>query len=936
MGRNSKGSRRSGSSKEAMKPLLLAVTEIPGSEDSQESNTTLVNASNNHPEPGDIKLPSVIRGQRYDINTLLSIGRQLGAINPQHKRRVRFGREGSCVDPSSGSPVPSGRVMNRRRFSSTASNITENEYQGHRANVQYPIRQPKHAPEGNLAQTNEGFRRFLKEYSSPRHHRVTAGGRIVPMEPRHIPAPKFKLSTNPQANQANNRKVERPTSANELPGRPPQEGVTVRNGGAQKAGSPWFDRTAKQTSGSASSRRAQESSTSGSSEVPTAQDTKPSSPATTRLDGPSQPGKQPAAVSSRTNQPQLSAEACPFTPSYSNVAGGDAPPASVVPQYYPQVSIPQYMPEQVVAPVQTEFVSNLGNATGFYLTHPVVAPAPVQTYPFNNAAPSQWTNFMSPCLSTTGIQPNLVCRKTLEEATEEFDNISSQLSNLDRYMAIHAWDIDPLTKKALVDQRIDLVRKLDAARVLKEHLESISQSQKSQEVGVCPTIEQVQGPPYSTVFGSVQPPPFVPTPVLTAPVLAAAFPPVVNFQQITPPGQLFQGQTVGSQFGNADAPNTESGLESYAAEYGSNYQPSSMSMWGWFPNATACSSYGGFSNAVTTAEMPNTTSAVERGEVSLEGTSDPTPLEISNVYRKIEEAAQRGESVSPYLKELAFVIAQMGAPLPRREKTIQHLHRELQRQKQGDTANTTQMVEPPNNADDSNLATSHNQSIFDRFSTTDEREGSAPQEHAQSQTLTQLRLDALHRRNYSKESQRASSRNRMSQNENINPIGEVGQSATLPSHGGEDKPEGGRGKARETLEASTQSNEALTARRGSVFNAFSFPPWRNKGSTRSEQDAGTTEAQRVNVHVLPPNFDGSGEVNKYNQTDGTGKANDKDVSTTHSGGFTGWVSQWYRKASRKEHNAMDVRAFFQLLREEDKEMIRKHRSESSDDYRPFG
>lgn len=45
-----------------------------------------------------------------------------------------------------------------------------------------PQRQPATPPDGTLAQTNAGFARFLKEHSSPKHQRVTAGGRIVPMK----------------------------------------------------------------------------------------------------------------------------------------------------------------------------------------------------------------------------------------------------------------------------------------------------------------------------------------------------------------------------------------------------------------------------------------------------------------------------------------------------------------------------------------------------------------------------------------------------------------------------------------------------------------------------------------------------------------------------------------------------------------------------------
>lgn len=59
----------------------------------------------------------------------------------------------------------------------------------------HPRRQPRNAPSEARAQSDDGFARFLKQHSSPTHRRVTAGGRIVPMEP--IPAPpQFNLLIN--------------------------------------------------------------------------------------------------------------------------------------------------------------------------------------------------------------------------------------------------------------------------------------------------------------------------------------------------------------------------------------------------------------------------------------------------------------------------------------------------------------------------------------------------------------------------------------------------------------------------------------------------------------------------------------------------------------------------------------------------------------------
>ncbi|KEF53037.1 uncharacterized protein A1O9_10945, partial [Exophiala aquamarina CBS 119918] len=55
-----------------------------------------------------------------------------------------------------------------------------------------PARQPSGPPSETRAQQDKGFARFLEKHSSPTHQRVTAGGRIVPMEQRPRP-PVFSL-----------------------------------------------------------------------------------------------------------------------------------------------------------------------------------------------------------------------------------------------------------------------------------------------------------------------------------------------------------------------------------------------------------------------------------------------------------------------------------------------------------------------------------------------------------------------------------------------------------------------------------------------------------------------------------------------------------------------------------------------------------------------
>lgn len=91
-------------------------------------------------------------------------------------------------------------LSDRPRGSSQESSESQEDlvlYRGFRL-VNGPERQPSVPPSTQRAQQDEGFARFLKKHSSPTHQRVTAGGRIVPMDHRSRPPP-FTL---PQPKQA--------------------------------------------------------------------------------------------------------------------------------------------------------------------------------------------------------------------------------------------------------------------------------------------------------------------------------------------------------------------------------------------------------------------------------------------------------------------------------------------------------------------------------------------------------------------------------------------------------------------------------------------------------------------------------------------------------------------------------------------------------------
>ena len=172
-----------------------------------------------------------------------------------------------------------------------------------------------------------------------------------------------------------------------------------------------------------------------------------------------------------------------------------------------------------------------------------------------------------------------------------------------------------------------------------------------------------------------------------------------------------------------------------------------------------------------------------------------------------------------------------------------------------------------------------------------------------------------------------------SHSENINPCS-TNQHTTCVSIAEEPENGKGKGKANEANETypggNGQGQQEPAARRGSLFGSFNFAPWRQRWGIRGSQNGGTTAAQRVNVQGLPPTFDGSASTNSTTGTPDSHETIASKAINDNSTGITSWVSQWYRKAPRKDPNAMDVRAFFQMIRQEDKEILSKCRNNDNE------
>jgi hypothetical protein len=120
-------------------------------------------------------------------------------------------------------------------------------------------------------------------------------------------------------------------------------------------------------------------------------------------------------------------------------------------------------------------------------------------------------------------------------------------------------------------------------------------------------------------------------------------------------------------------------------------------------------------------------------------------------------------------------------------------------------------------------------------------------------------------------------------------------------------------------------------RTGFLFNVLPFNPWRKKADGQASPKVGTSiEAQKINAHGYFPSFDGTGDGNTKDTRPST-KQQTEDASKGKNGPAAPNGVPWVPKESHKQPNAMDVRAFFQLLRQEDKEILNRYNHER----RPF-
>lgn len=552
----------------------------------------------------------------------------------------------------SGSRVLTEKSANRRRISSSFSMSNEDGLLLSQANnVQYPRRQPLNAPQGNLAQSDAGFARFLKEHASPKHHRVTAGGRIVPMNLTSSPAPEFKLPAKDSEqsevrktndNYPQSRSLKACTDFNHESEGLQQQGLRIESDRSKPIG---FNFLVPRMP-----------SKSDSGDIHHLPHTVPN--ASARATSGQQVQQQPHGplnshpVKGETIG-QLTPESTSVSSGYS-VPNGGADQAGWVPnntqQYHVSSPTGQSFPIAYTTQHGTILSMYPVDQSGLMMSAPTQL-FPVSTIPINQAM-IQHAQASNLAMSSAGLSEEPFNHKTLEKAVQEYEKFTDQLSNLDRYLAIHSWDIDPVAKKILIDQRVELVMKLDTARSTKEQIEAAIQFLASRAIGDDQSLGHQQFS--NEVCGQVT----------SWPPNIGQYANNVLLGNLNPAGCLMPGMglQVADSFNSAFSEQTMlpftsagpvTGFEGCHISNGFNHGSNTAHDWAANANLMADNNYTIFSGGQSRG--------IQLGgrEIMFEGTSETArecaPPEIARVYHDIETAASRGEPLGPLIEELAMV-----------------------------------------------------------------------------------------------------------------------------------------------------------------------------------------------------------------------------------------------------------------------------------------
>jgi hypothetical protein len=301
-------------------------------------------------------------------------------------------------------------------------------------------RQPNAPPQNSMLRQHDGFARFLKQHASPPHHRVTAGGRIVPAGPSS-PPPTLDFS-----------------SLNGIVRDPPATARLSHREGHKNPSNLGVQRIKPQ----------------------------PITPLTS--------GVFSSIQGYTTSDQSLVTNQLPATSPYNNVTSGYQPLVSPMPQTT-AATVPMAM-----FPDGSTLVSYSGIGFRAYWNGVNMIMEPLQALPlavdqqfysqgnvqaqandalFDGAQSSHDSNRSLPMKSSSNHSKAV---SAAQAAGTDEEGLKIQLANVDKYLALYHYEVTPAERVAYVTQRRYLVEEIDKIRVRKE-----------QPKRIIPIIEPVTG-----------------------------------------------------------------------------------------------------------------------------------------------------------------------------------------------------------------------------------------------------------------------------------------------------------------------------------------------------------------------------------------------------------------------------------------------------------
>ena len=335
--------------------------------------------------------------------------------------------------------------------------------------TRHPIRQPENAPSLPLAEKHAGFAYFLKKHASPTHQRVTAGGRIVPMSQNTAP-PQFTLLINnlaradgvsPMSRTSEDRAVRGPRSSSTYCG----DGESL-NSGMESSTRPEQSRATTKTANQlhidlhprlSASRPRQDAKIHDLQQVSFA-----STKASVVNDSPE---NGPACDLAQTCHERFPYTMIPSSlpsafPLYAMQNQGQgfiySAVAPMLAAGYPVASASLSSPAAMMA-------TGLCTA-GTIDTTPVFPHLQNQTLEGTQLSSTAFTNAAAQLPDRNTAHIELATHQTGLYANAEFDRLSRQLDDLDKYTAMHRDELDPLQRAACAGVRSNIVMQRAAAR----------------------------------------------------------------------------------------------------------------------------------------------------------------------------------------------------------------------------------------------------------------------------------------------------------------------------------------------------------------------------------------------------------------------------------------------------------------------------------------